>query len=89
MVELALYPTDRDVYAHAEQPLRTFVQPIEVAVSLPPPSPAAPRPLTRYPTGDIERSRYPEEWMHGKPVEAARRFADLRVVTTLRISLVT
>ncbi|MGW8141981.1 hypothetical protein ACWGM1_17535 [Sphingomonas zeae] len=39
--------------------------------------------------GDIERSRYPEEWMHGKPVEAAERVADLRVVTTLRISLVT
>lgn len=73
LVELALYPTYRDVYADAEQQLRTLVQPVVATASRPPPQ------SVHAPADDISPqvsagvSGIPDDWMHCGPVEAAER----------------
>ena len=76
MVELALYPTYRDVYADAEKQLRTLVEPSDpmACASSPPPPSAAPTPANDAKPADSPAvSGVPKAWLHCGPVEAAER----------------
>jgi len=72
-VELALYPAYRDVYADAEQQLRSLVHPVDMAVSSPRSS------AVLAPANDIAApavvavSNVPDDWMRCGPIEAAER----------------
>lgn len=76
MLELALYPAYRDVYAAAEAQLRSAATPGTVA----PGSPATPAPATPFPASvagihaaPASAAPVPEHWLHCTPVEAAER----------------
>ncbi|MFD1035507.1 hypothetical protein ACFQ15_12650 [Sphingomonas hankookensis] len=74
MVELALYPTYRDVYADAEKQLRTLVDPVDEAEAPLPTSTATPVPANDISaTGAGSVSVVPPAWAHCGPVEAAER----------------
>lgn len=76
MVELALYPTYRDVYADAEKQLRTLAEPSDpmACASSPPPPSAAPTAANDASPADSPAvSGVPKAWLHCGPVEAAER----------------
>ncbi len=75
MIELALYPTYRDVYADAEKQLRTLAEPRDPLACPSSPSPSAvPEPANDpSPPVNLDVSCVPKEWVHCGPVEAAER----------------
>jgi integrase len=84
MLELALYPAYRDVYAAAEAQLRSAATSGTAPGNSAMPAPAQPSPSPVagvYPAPVGVASAVPEDWLHCTPVEAAERM----IATTPRL----